>query len=251
MILNRSIVTSLLSVATLVAIWAALAAAIQSRYLPSPLEVAEAWQQEFSSGALWYHIRATLLRVAGAFVVAMLVGSAIGIWLGRRSGVNQFFDPWLIFALNIPALVTIVFCYLWIGLTEAAAIAAVSINKIPNVAITLREGARSLDPNFDDVAQVFRLTRWQRFSNVVWPQLEPYWAAAVRNGLALIWKIVLVVELLGRNNGVGFQINLFFGLFDLARILAYAISFMVIVWLIETIAVKPWERRARAWRGER
>jgi NitT/TauT family transport system permease protein len=71
----------------------------------------------------------------------------------------------------------------------------------------------------------------------------------VRNGLALIWKIVLIVELLGRSNGVGFQINLSFAQFDLARILVYALSFMGIVALIETFAIKPWEKRARAWRG--
>jgi len=59
-----------------------------------------------------------------------------------------------------------------------------------------------------------------------------------------------VVELLGRSNGVGFQINLYFGLFDLSRILAYALSFMAVVWLVEALLIKPWETRARAWRGE-
>jgi NitT/TauT family transport system permease protein len=75
-------------------------------------------------------------------------------------------------------------------------------------------------------------------------------AASVRSGLALIWKIVLIVELIGRSNGIGFQINLFFGQFDLARILVYTLSFMAVVFTIEALAIKPWETRARAWRGE-
>jgi NitT/TauT family transport system permease protein len=242
--------TPALSAVTLVIIWALAAYVSHSRYVPSPADVWLAFASEWRSGALLHHVSATLLRVLASFIIAMVTGAAIGLFLGRRPGANRFFDPWLIFALNVPALVTIVFCYLWIGLTEAAAVTAVAINKIPNVAVTLREGARALDPALDDVAKVYRLSPWTRFKSVIWPQLEPYLAASVRSGLALIWKIVLVVELIGRSNGVGFQINLYFGLFDLPRILAYALSFMAIVWLIETALIKPWERRARAWRGE-
>ena len=239
-----------LSFCALVLLWWVLATLLQSRLLPAPVEVAQAWWNEAQSGALFKHLAATLLRVAGAFVIAMVIGTAFGLALGRNSKANQFFDPWLVFALNLPALVTIVFCYLWIGLTETAAVTAVALNKIPNVAVTMREAARALDPGLDDVARVFRFSRWKTFTAVVWPQLEPFVAGAVRNGLALIWKIVLVVELLGRSNGVGFQINLFFGMFDLARILAYALSFMAIVWLIESLVIKPWETHARRWRGD-
>jgi NitT/TauT family transport system permease protein len=239
------------SAAAFLALWTGAAILLQSRYFPSPADVWLAFYSELQSGALLHHLSATFMRVAASFAVAMLAGTAIGLYLGRKPGANRFFDPWLIFALNVPAIVTIIFCYLWIGLTEAAAIVAVALNKIPNVAITLREGARALDTGLDEVARVYQLSPWVRFKSVTWPQLEPFMAAAVRSGLALIWKIVLVVELLGRSDGVGFQINLFFGLFDLARILAYSLSFMAIVWLIETSLIKPWERRARHWRREK
>ncbi len=246
--MNR--VIPLVSALALVTIWALLAWLLESRYLPSPAQVWSVFLLELGSGELLRHLVATLLRVLAAFVIAMVTGTAIGLFLGRKPAANTFFDPWLILALNIPALVTIVFCYLWIGLTEAAAVTAVALNKIPNVAVTMREGARALDQQLDDVTRIYRLTLAEKFKFVIWPQLEPFMAGAVRGGLAIIWKIVLVVELLGRSNGVGFQINLFFGNFDLPRILAYALSFMAIVMFVETCLVKPWERHARAWRGE-
>jgi NitT/TauT family transport system permease protein len=240
----------LLSIAALLVIWAAAAGLAQSRVLPGPLAVAEVLGSEFESGALVFHVATTLARVAGAFVIAMAVGTAIGIALGRHAVIDRFFDTWLLVALNLPALVVIVFCYLWIGLTEAAAVAAVAINKIPNVAITMREGARALDPALGDIATVYRFALAKRLKHIVWPQLEPFLAASVRSGLALIWKIVLVVELLGRSNGVGFQINLYFQLFDMPRIFAYTLAFMAVVGAIEWLLIKPWEAQARAWRGE-
>jgi len=87
----------------------------------------------------------TLLRVAASFALAMSLGTAIGIVLGRLRRVDAIAHPWLVFFLNLPALVTIVLCYIWIGLTEAAAITAVALNKIPNVVVTIREGSRAID----------------------------------------------------------------------------------------------------------
>jgi NitT/TauT family transport system permease protein len=83
---------------------------------------------------------------------------------------------------------------------------------------------------------------------VILPQLYPSLAAAARSGLALIWKIVLVVELLGRSNGVGFQLGVYFQLFDVTGILAYALSFIIVVQLIEWGLLQPLERRINRWR---
>ena len=55
---------------------------------------------------------------------------------------------------------------------------------------------------------------------MVLPELAPYFAAAARNGLALVGKIALVVELLGRPNGVEFQRHVYLQVFDVATILA-------------------------------
>src|SRR5690606_9455240 len=131
---------------------------------------------------------------------------------------DRILDPWVILAVNMPALVTIVLSYIWLGLTEVAAITAVALNKIPNVVITLREGAKALDSRLAAMARVFRFSRARTLWHVVLPQLQPYIAAAGRSGLALIWKIVLVVEFLGRSNGVGFQIHLYFQLFNVTAI---------------------------------
>jgi NitT/TauT family transport system permease protein len=72
--------------------------------------------------------------------------------------------------------------------------------------------------------------------------------AATRSGLALIWKIILVVELLGRSNGMGYQLHLFFQLFDVASILAYTIAFVAIIQLIELMILKPLDKKSLRWR---
>jgi NitT/TauT family transport system permease protein len=243
-----AVVGTFLSPLILVAAWQAASLFVDPRLLPGPARVAAFLVGEFRSGDLAYHLGATLARVAAAFLLSMLVGSAIGIFLGRNRMANRLLDPWVVLFLNIPALVIIVLAYIWFGLNEAAAIGAVALNKIPNVVVTMREGARALDPRYGELAAVYRLSAIDRFRHVVLPQLQPFIAAASRSGIALIWKIVLVVELLGRSNGVGFQINLFFQLFDVAAILGYTLAFVAVMLAVEGFVLQPYEKSVRRWR---
>ena len=237
------------SILALVLVWQIAAwLADNPRRLPSPAAVLVMLTQLTLSGELLYHLGVTLWRVAASFVIAMLIGTALGVAMGRAPLFDRLAHPWLVFFLNIPALVTIVLAYIWIGLVETAVIVAVAANKIPNVMVTLREGARALDRNLLEMAWVFRVGRRRTLQYVVLPQLYPYIAAAARSGLALIWKIVLVTELLGRSNGVGFEIGLYFQLFDVTGILAYTVAFVIVIQMIEWTLLLPLERHVGRWR---
>ncbi|MEX6505470.1 ABC transporter permease [Jiella sp. M17.18] len=240
---------TLVSLLGLLALWWVVAAVADSRVLPTPPQVFWALRHDAMTGELFFALGMTLTRVVTAFVLAMVIGSAIGIALGMSREANRFFDPWLILFLNLPALVVIVLAYIWFGLNEAAAIGAIAVNKIPNTVVTMREGARALDPGLAEMARVYRFGRVKTLRHVILPQLQPYFAAASRSGISLIWKIALVVELLGRSNGVGFEINLYFQLFDVAAILAYTLAFIAVMLLIEFLIVQPLEAHSTRWRG--
>ncbi len=131
---------------------------------------------------------------------------------------------------------------------STAAIFAVVINKLPNVIVTIREGAKNLDEELIEMAKAYRFGRLKTLRHVILPQLFPYIMASARTGLALIWKIVLVVELLGRSDGMGYQIHLFFQLFDITSILAYTVSFIVVIQFIEMAILKPLDKNAQRWK---
>jgi NitT/TauT family transport system permease protein len=243
-----NVAVRLFSLGVLLAAWYAASQFVSSRLLPSPQTVALALGSEAASGALAFNLSVTLARVAVSFAIAMALGTVLGVWMGRHRFADQLADPWLVALLNLPALVIIVMAYVWAGLNEPAAIVAVALNKLPNATVTVREGARSLDRQLDEMAQVFNMGRWTQLRHVLLPQLAPYLAAAARSGLSLVWKIVLIVELLGRPNGVGFEIGVAFQLFDVTRILAYAIAFVLVMLAIETFLVQPVERHVSRWR---
>ena len=184
--LFRGPIVSVLSVAGFLLFWYVAAEIAQSRLLPGPVAVLQYIYQEAVHGDLLTELGITLWRVVASFVVAMLIGSVIGLAMGQMPALNRALDPWLIVLLNLPALVIIILAYVWFGLNEAAAIGAVALNKIPNVVVTLREGARALDPGLDEMARAYRLSPWSKLRNVTLPQLQPYFAAASRSGSATV-----------------------------------------------------------------
>jgi len=237
-----------LSLLAFLAVWQGLAVYLNSNTLPTPETVAKVFWLACVTGQLPFHLGVTLLRLVVSFTIAMILGCAIGIVLGRNKKLDAFFDNWLVIFLNVPALVTIILCYVWFGLVESAAILAVVVNKLPNVIVPIREGTRTLDQDLLDMARCFHFSKRKTLVHVIWPQLHPFVMGATRSGLALIWKIILVVELLGRSNGMGYQLHLFFQLFDVASILAYTIAFVAVIQMIELLILKPLDKKSMRWR---
>ena len=66
--------------------------------------------------------------------------------MGRSRTLDLWLDNAVTVLLNLPALVLIVLLYVWLGLSEFAAVAAVALSKLPTTVVTMREGARALDP---------------------------------------------------------------------------------------------------------
>ena len=98
-----------LSLLGLVLMWSLSAhLAATPRLFPGPMAVAQVALVEFQTGGLLHHLAATMIRVLSSFVIAMTLGTAMGLAMGRSKLVDALFDGWLILFLNMPALVVII-----------------------------------------------------------------------------------------------------------------------------------------------
>lgn len=240
--------TKILSLLALIIIWQAISIMLNSNSLPTPIDVMQSLYYHAFEDELFYHLGVTLYRVFFAFVIAMSLGLFFGILMGRYKNIDNLLDSLLIFGLNLPALVTIILCYIWFGLTDFSAILAVVINKVPTVIVTIREGCKAVNKELLEISKVYRISAYDTFSKIYLPQIYPYIMVSARSGLSLIWKIVLVVELMGQSEGIGFQLAMFFQFFDITSIFAYSFAFIIVVLLIEFLILQPCERKLTKWR---
>lgn len=245
---RRDVGLEVLSLPLLLVIWQVLAMLFPGRLFPTPIAVAvELWDLTLH-GKLLADLGKTLFRAITAFVIAMTIGIAIGIALGRVRWTDRLFSSWVVVGLNLPAIVIAIALYIWLGLTETALITAVVLNKIPLVIVNIREGVRSFSRDYDELAAAFRMPLGRRLRLIFVPQLMPFVLAAARTGLSLIWKIVLVFEVLGSDGGVGFRVSVFFQFFDITGLLAYTTAFILVVLAFEYLVMRPLERRVLRWR---
>ncbi len=206
---------------------------------------------EYARGALLTHLWATAQRVLVAFGVGMVVGVAGGAWMGLSRTADRLLGAWLEAGLTVPRILLFVMAYLLLGLTDTAAIVGLVITIVPAIVVQVREGTRALDPKLGEMARAFGRSRTSIARRVVLPQLMPHVLGTARASLSLAWKMVVLAELLGRTSGVGYQISFYFQMFNMKGILAYGVTMMVVLAVIDLGLLGGIELLAFRWRRQR
>jgi ABC-type nitrate/sulfonate/bicarbonate transport system permease component len=238
-----------LSLIGFILLWGLVAGLAHSSNLPTPLAVVAFIADDIGHGDMVFNIGVTLGRAAASFTIAMILGCGLGFIFGRMPRVDEAFMPWVLVLMNTPVLVIAVLCFIWFKTTEASAILAVVLSKLPNNTVIVRDGVRSFDPGLDDIAVIYRFSLAKRFRHILLPQAMPFLMAAARSGIGIVWKIVLVVELFGLSSGVGFEISKYFGLFAVKEIIGYSVAFSLVMLAVEFLLLQPLDDYARRWRS--
>jgi len=239
---------TLASYLSLLLVWV-LAARAAPNLIPGPVETLQFVAREYQRGVLIKHLLVTTQRVLSAFAVGMVIGVAAGAAMGASKRVDDLLQGWLVVLLTIPRILLFVVAYLTIGLSDQALVVALVITIVPTIVVAVREGARAIDGSLVEMARAFRRSPATTWLHVVLPQLVPYIVGTARGALALAWKMVVLGELLGRTSGVGYQISFYFQFFNMTGILAYGVTMMVLLAILDLGVMGVVQRVAFRWRA--
>ena len=241
---------TVLSGVLFIGLWQLVSMRVGSVVLPRPLQSIGAIGDAVEAGYLWSDMRITAIRIAGAFSLALGLAITFGVTLGVSKVATKLFGNWVTIAASIPSLLYIVIAYLWIGLNDRAAIIGGALVVLPTITFNIWQGMKSLDPELSEMSRAFGVSKRTTITRVLLPQTLPFIFAASRLGLALTWKIMIFVELLGRSSGVGYRIQFWYNLFNMERVLAAAIPFILVMLTLEFAVLRPAERYLFRWKRE-
>lgn len=245
--LPRSVVW-LLSVGSILVLWAILAACFPPTLLPGPHIVARRLGALAARGDFWLHLRATIQRVVLGFTMAFVISIGAGILMGSRRLAEGIFESYVLVGLTIPGLCWAVLAVMWFGITEMAPVFAIFVVVLPMLTLNMWQGTKSLDRDLIEMGRVFRASRRSMLRNVVLPQLLPFCLAGARLGFALGWKVVVLSEMFGLSSGVGYMINRSFASYSMDDVLAWTVGFTLVMFAFEYAVMLPIERRLVRWR---
>src|SRR3972149_6952840 len=119
------------SVAVLLAAWVGFSLVFSEQIIPGPIPVFEAIWENLQSGEGLFHLYKTVSRVVLGLIMAMFLGSGLGLIMGLSIKGEKFFESWVMVGLTIPAVVYAIICLLWFGLNDFAAVVAIGITAAP------------------------------------------------------------------------------------------------------------------------
>ncbi|MET7999413.1 ABC transporter permease [Nonomuraea glycinis] len=159
---------------------------------------------------LFEHTLSDLLPSLQRFVIGYLAGSALGVVLGIAIGssrrVAQYIGPTLEFLRALPAVAIIPVAVLALGLGDSMRISVIMFGVLFPVLVNTTTGARDCRQERIDVARMYGLSRLAIIRRVVLPSAFPLISAGLRVALPIALIMMVVSELVGGQNGVGFYL---------------------------------------------
>jgi NitT/TauT family transport system permease protein len=231
----------------LVAAWHFMSLRLATPLVPDVAEIGRDIGRIVADGMAAKQIGITLWRILVGFSLAFAVSLSLGILAARSAIARSFLDPAIVLGLTVPGLVWALLCVIWFGVSLWTAVVSIALGITPALILNVIQGVRSVDAQVIEMAHVFRLSRAAKLRYIWIPSLVPFLFSGARLGFSLAWKVIVLVELFGLSNGVGYQLNSEFSSQNVSGVIAWTIVFWIVMSVIEYGVLQSLERRSRNW----
>ncbi len=245
--------------ALFLALWQAASEFVSPIILPGPFGVFQRAVADFwSAPALSYYgveepsLAGNLLYTTENVIIAVLLGSAIGVGLGLLSAriwfVRAAMDPVIMTAGTVPILIAAPFLLIWFGVGRTSAVSLVTFYVVVMLYVSAQRAALNLDPIYENYALTLGADRRQMLGSILIPGATPEILGGFRIALAGCWGLEAVAELLGSQSGIGKVLEVLAGATDPQGILATLLVLGLAAILADGLATLLIARIA-AWRA--
>ena len=220
---------------------------------PSPAAVAGAFGEAWESGRLQEAVVTSLERGVIGFLIAIVVGTALGMLLAEWKLLRRAAGPLISGLTVLPSVAWVPAAIIWFALSDATAYFVILMGAIPSIVNGLLSGIDQVPPQLRRVGTVLGASRWQLATAVTLPAALPGYFAGLKQGWAFSWRSLMAAEIITSGGSIGFGLGTMLNqsreLADLAGVLATILLILAIGIVIELVLFGPVERRMLRNRG--
>lgn len=177
-------------------------------FFPAPSRaIAELWAR-VADGTLWPSLVATLWRMTVGWLLAGLIGIALGAAIGSSRLAREYLAPTLEFFRPLPASAIIPVAILFLGLSDAMGLAVIAFGAVWPVLLGAVYGFANIKPRLKEVAAAMQMSRLDTFAKIALPSALPDIISGARISLAIALILAVVVEMQASLPGIGRDIML-------------------------------------------
>jgi ABC-type nitrate/sulfonate/bicarbonate transport system permease component len=229
--------------------WQALTAYFDDPYFPTPIEIVAKMHELFGTDVVVDDVLPSLGRLLAGWAVGSAIGIVLGMLLGRSRTGLDYAGAVISFgrALPAPALLPVFLVLFKIG--TPVQLATIVFGVVWPVLLNTVQGAQSVEETMVDTARAFGIPPVRRLFVVVLPATLPKIFSGMRIALGLALVLMVISELVGATNGIGYQFQLAGQSFDLPAVWAWIALVGILGNLLNWFFLVV-ERRALAWHRE-
>ncbi len=240
------------AVLIVIGIWQACWAAgwISPLFFSGPSAIAKQFYQTATQGTLLADIRYSGLNFLLGFSLALLAGVVVGVIVGWYRLARLLADPFLNALYATPRIAMIPLIIIWFGIGMWSKVFIVFMSAFFPILVNTIGGVRNMDTDLLRAARSFCASDWQIFKTVAIPGAVPFILTGVRQGVALGLIGVVVGEMFGGSQGVGFMVA-YGGQMFATDTLFVGVVIIAFAGILLTSLAERLERRFSRWRPER
>lgn len=245
----RDLGLSVLTPLALLGLWelAAYTGVIDPRLFTPPSTIAAKGWEMMVSGELWGHSAATVARLAVGLVLGAVLGIVAGLLMGVSRPLRAAFGPMFTALYALPKIAILPLLLLIFGLTETPKILAVAISVFFVMQINTMAGILQIDARVLEAARAYRATGVKLFRHVLLPAATPTIMTGLRVSAGIAVIVVIAVEFVASNNGLGYLIWNSWQLFQPEQMYVGLITVSIIGALVTALVIVL-ERMLLPWR---
>ncbi len=248
--LVREVGPPLAGIVGLIVVWWIAAELTSSSALPTPAVVWSAFLRGMSDGTIPEAAVKTLIRLVFSFVMAILIGTLIGVGLALNEFARRSIRP-IIVALQItPFIAWLPLAIVWFGATERAVVFVTIVGAFPSMTLATMSAMRQVPPLLKRAGRTLGADGWPLYRHVIFPAALPGYIAGLQQAWGFAWKALMAAELIVTAAGaVGLGQLLARSQDDVPTLLAALGVIVVIGVLVDYLVFNRLDRRVRRRRG--
>ena len=240
---------SLSGLAALVGAWAAVHAAYGPLVLPRPDEAARELVRLCLDGEAERALLATLAHSLVGWSIGCVLGLGLALLGGLWRPARLALRPVAVVLLGTPPIAWLVLAALWFGANGLDAGFTVAVVVLPVVFVAAIQGLDGRDAQLDEMAAGFSTPAWQKFVDVLAPQLLAHLLPAAATALGLALKVCVMSEVLASGTGIGGRLAEARANLDLTGAMAWILLVVAVALALDLALVAPLRRLFRRRRA--
>lgn len=248
--MRRSRWLSLLTPVLLLAVWelAVQVGWLNPVFYPPPSQVFKTLGGLVESGQIFRDVGISMTRIGLGFLLGGIPAVVVGLLMGVNPIVRALVQPIAAAIYPIPKIALLPLIIVVLGIGEASKVFTIAVSVFFLVVLNVAASVLQVDAHYFEVARSFGAKKSDLFWTVALPASLPGIMTSIKLGMGFALTLIVGVEFVGANEGIGWLIWQSYELYAIDRMLAGLVVIALVGWLI-TALLDELEYRLVPWQG--